>query len=155
MVNTTYVPNTIRIPRAPIWRENSKSPMEQPVNREGRKKEIEEEEREGGTTLFCPVVALGRLARLLHESRRLTWRDSIAVQWDGASVTPHQSARLSCVKSYGMTEAGVAPRRRPGTRRPHESRQCAWRDSFMSHAKRTSVTRKGKNLKISFVRFIS
>jgi hypothetical protein len=33
------------------------------------------------------------------------------------------------------------PRRRPGTRRPSESRQCIWRDYLMSHANQSSLTR--------------
>jgi hypothetical protein len=46
------------------------------------------------------------------------------------------------------------PRRRPGTRRPSESRQCIWRDYLMSHANQSGLTRvrfEKKNFLTGFI----
>jgi hypothetical protein len=80
----------------------------------------------------CSTDFVTSLARLLLESRHVTWRDSF----------------LSHAKTPGATQEGVAPvlfqhqcwRRSYGLQ---ESRQATWRDSRRSRAMRLGATQEG------------
>jgi hypothetical protein len=120
---------------------------------ERRKKEREEEEREREGSHILP-----------GDSHHGGWRDSFMSRAalhgvtrstsdrTGTLVTPQQPALLSRASLLGETQPDVAPHRHKATRLPHQSRQCIWRDCFMSRTNRTDVTQRGKILKISIGR---
>jgi hypothetical protein len=58
--------------------------------------------------------------------------------------------QLSRAMCTGVNQDDVVSHRHRAMRMSHVSRQCTWRDSFMSHANQTSVTQRGQILKISF-----